>query len=96
MADQETKDSSSGPGGELAAPATQTAPASAAESAPERARHTLKPRQQMVANPRICSQCLGGTTGREFYVEQAGVAGKMMLCGFRCLAIWAMQRGWQK
>jgi hypothetical protein len=55
----------------------------------------VKPRR-VEGNVRLCSNCMGGPTGREFYVEQEGDSARMMLCTLRCLGLWALARGWPR
>lgn len=55
-------------------------------------------RKQTIQAPTICSHCLGATGERAgaMFVETKGEEGKILLCSFRCMAIWSMTRGWQR
>lgn len=53
-------------------------------------------RRELKYNPRICSQCMMGERDGSMFVETKGEEGRVMLCSLRCMALWAMARGWKR
>lgn len=54
-------------------------------------------RRDVVHNPTVCSHCLTSSDrAGAMLIETKGEEGKILLCSFRCMAIWSMTRGWQR
>jgi formate dehydrogenase maturation protein FdhE len=55
-------------------------------------------RRQVAMYPKMCSQCMMAPSGPAFIIEDQHDkdGSKFMLCSLRCMALWAMARGWNR
>lgn len=52
----------------------------------------------MAGNPTICSYCMGKVPKKHFVLresEDPEAVAPMKFCNWRCLCIYAMQKGWK-